>query len=123
MVFKILISIVFIAELIIAFSIIFQLVKFDRAINKTIIYLEKTNPKINELLDLFHKISGQILELIPIWLENIKEKRDEIILMQAKSLMSTILFWCINIKVIKRIAKTRFAKAAWKGLTLIRNVI
>ena len=71
MVFKILISIVFIAELIIAFSIIFQLVKFDRAINKTIIYLEKTNPKINELLDLFHKISGQILELIPIWLANV----------------------------------------------------
>ncbi len=123
MVFVILISIVFVAELIIAFTIIFHLAKFDNQINQAILFLGNANPKIKELSVLIHKISEQISELVPIWVENLKKERDKIILKQTKSLMTAILFWCINIKVIRRITKTKIAKAAWKGLTLIGNML
>ena len=123
MIFIILISIVFIAELIITFTIISYLIKLDKKINNTSIFIETTNPKLKDLLTLVRNISEQILELIPMWIDNIKEERDKIILEQAKSLISTILFWSINIKISKRLRKTKIVKAVWKGLTLVQNVI
>ena len=123
MVFVILISIVFIAELIIAFSIIINLVKLDKNINEATVFIDDFNPKLKEVLELMSKISAQVAELVPIWVENLKKERDKIILNQTKSLISGILFWSINIKVINRLRKTKIIKALWKGLTLVQNVL
>lgn len=123
MVFVILISIVFVAELIIAFSVITNLIKFDKRIKRAVQFLEEAEPRLKELLVVVQKISAQILELIPVWLATLRQERDKIILNQAKSLISTILFWSINIKVINRIRKSKLAKAVWQGLTLVQNVI
>ena len=123
MVFVILISIVFIAELIIAFSIIINLVKLDKNINEATVFIDNFNPKLKEVLELMSKISAQVAELVPIWVENLKKERDKIILNQTKSLISGILFWSINIKVINRLRKTKIIKALWKGLTLVQNVL
>ena len=123
MVFVILISIVFVAELIIAFSVITNLIKFDKRIKLSAQFLEEAEPRLKELLVVVQKISAQILELIPVWLATLRQERDKIILNQAKSLISTILFWSINIKVINRIRKSKLAKAVWQGLTLVQNVI
>ncbi len=123
MVFVILISIVFIAELIIALSIISNLYKLDKRINEAANFLEEAAPKIQDLLNITQKITEQVLELIPVWIENLKQQRDKIILNQTRSLISGILFWSINIKVINRLRKTKLAKVAWKGLTLLQNVI
>lgn len=123
MVFVILISIVFVAELIIAFSVITNLIKFDKRIKRAAQFLEEAEPRLKELLVVVQKISAQILELIPVWLATLRQERDKIILNQAKSLISTILFWSINIKIIKRLRKTKIVKAVWKGLTLVQNVI
>ncbi len=123
MVFVILISIVFVAELIIAFSVITNLIKFDKRIKRAAQFLEEAEPRLKELLVVVQKISAQILELIPVWLATLRQERDKIILNQAKSLISTILFWSINIKVINRIRKSKLAKAVWQGLTLVQNVI
>ena len=123
MVFVILISIVFIAELIIAFSIIINLVKLDKNINEAAVFIDDFNPRLKEVLELMSKISDQVAELVPIWVENLKKERDKIILNQTKSLISGILFWGINIKVINRLRKTKIIKALWKGLTLVQNVL
>ena len=123
MVFVILISIVFIAELIIAFSIIINLVKLDKNINEATVFIDNFNPKLKEVLELMSKISAQVAELVPIWVDNLKKERDKIILNQTKSLISGILFWSINIKVINRLRKTKIIKALWKGLTLVQNVL
>ena len=90
MLFVILISIVFVAELIIACTVIINLIKLDRQINEAAEFLEEANPKLRELLDIVKEISGQVLELIPIWIENLKKERDKIILSQVKSLISTM---------------------------------
>ena len=123
MIFIFFTAIVFIAELIIVFAILFNLIKFDIYINRTNKLLIEAKPKIQEIMELVHGISEQIRELTPIWVEKFREIRNMLVRKQLESLMSSILFWAINIKVIKRFKKSKLAKFAWKGLTLLQNML
>lgn len=123
MIFIFFTAIVFVAEIIIVFAILFNLIKFDIYINKTNKLLVEAKPKIQEIMELVHGISEQIKELTPIWVEKFREVRNMLVRKQLESLMSSILFWAINIKVIKRFKKSKLAKFAWKGLTLLQNML
>lgn len=123
MVFYFLILIVFIAELIVFAAIMFQLAKFNRFCIKTNEFLNEAKPKIEDIFKLAHGISDQIYELIPIWLQNIKNAGNKLIQKQVESLISGLLFWGINIKILKKLRKNKIVKVAFKGLTLIQNVI
>ena len=123
MVFIFFTTIVFIAELIIVFAVLFNLIKFDAYINKTNELLVEAKPKIQDVMELVHGISEQIRELTPIWVEKFRKVRNELVRKQLESLMSSVLVWCINLKVIKYIKKSKFAKFAWKGLTLLQNML
>ena len=101
----------------------FNLIKFDAYINKTNELLVEAKPKIEEVMKLVHGISEQILELTPIWVEKFRKVRNELVRKQLESLMSSVLIWCINLKAIKYIKKSKFAKFAWKGLTLLQNML
>ena len=39
------------------------------------------------------------------------------------SIMTGFLVWSINIKAIRKLRKSKFVKAAIKGLSLVQNVI
>ena len=123
MIFIFFTAIVFVAEIIIVFAILFNLIKFDIYINRTNKLLVEAKPKIQEIMELVHGISEQIRELTPIWVEKFHEVRNMLVRKQLESLMSSILFWAINIKVIKRFKKSKLAKFAWKGLTLLQNML
>lgn len=123
MIFIFFTAIVFVAEIIIVFAILFNLIKFDIYINRTNKLLVEAKPKIQEIMKLVHGISEQIRELTPIWVEKFREVRNMLVRKQLESLMSSILFWAINIKVIKRFKKSKLAKFAWKGLTLLQNML
>ncbi len=123
MIFIFFTAIVFVAEIIIVFAILFNLIKFDIYINRTNKLLVEAKPKIQEIMELVHGISEQIRELTPIWVEKFREVRNMLVRQQLESLMSSILFWAINIKVIKRFKKSKLAKFAWKGLTLLQNML
>lgn len=123
MIFIFFTAIVFVAEIIIVFAILFNLIKFDIYINRTNELLVEAKPKIQEIMELVHGISEQIRELTPIWVEKFREIRNMLVRKQLESLMSSILFWAINIKVIKRFKKSKLAKFAWKGLTLLQNML
>lgn len=123
MIFIFFTAIVFVAEIIIVFAILFNLIKFDIYINRTNKLLVEAKPKIQEIMELVHGISEQIRELTPIWVEKFREVRNMLVRKQLESLMSSILFWAINIKVIKRFKKSKLAKFAWKGLTLLQNML
>ena len=123
MIFIFFTAIVFVAEIIIVFVILFNLIKFDIYINRTNKLLIEAKPKIQEIMELVHGISEQIRELTPIWVEKFREVRNMLVRKQLESLMSSILFWAINIKVIKRFKKSKLAKFAWKGLTLLQNML
>ena len=123
MIFIFFTAIVFVAEIIIVFVILFNLIKFDIYINRTNKLLIEAKPKIQEIMELVHGISEQIRELTPIWVEKFREVRNMLVRKQLESLMSSILFWAINIKVIKRFKKSKLVKFAWKGLTLLQNML
>lgn len=123
MIFIFFTTIVFLAELVLVFTLIFNLIKLDIYINKTNEILTVTKPKIQEVMSLVSGISEQVRELVPIWVEKLYDLRNRIIRKQLESLMSTILFWGINFKVVKHLKKSKFAKFLWKGLTLVQNML
>ena len=97
------------------------IVEYDE--NKTNEFLIEAKPKIQEITELVHGISEQVRELTPIWVEKFREVRNMFVRKQLESLISSVLFWVINIKVIKRVRKTKVAQFAWKGLTLLQNIL
>lgn len=123
MIFYIFISIVFLAELIIFAAIMVQLVKFDRFCLSSIKFLDEAKPKIKNIFELVHGISEQVYELVPIWVDNMKSKRDKILQKQLESILTGVLFWGINIKIFKKLRKNKMVRVALKGLTLIQSVI
>lgn len=123
MLFKIFTTIVFIAELIIAYTIISKLVQFDKMILETNAFVVEANPKIKEITRLVRKISDQIAELVPMYVEKLKELRNKIMLKKLESLIALTLFWSINIKVLKKIRKSKILKTVVKGLSVLQSVI
>lgn len=123
MLFKIFTTIVFIAELIIAYTIISKLVQFDRMILETNAFVVEANPKIKEITRLVRKISDQIAELVPVYVEKLKDLRNKIMLKKLESLIALTLFWSINIKVLKKFRKSKILKTVVKGLSVLQNVI
>lgn len=123
MIFYIFISIVFLAELIIFAAIVVQLVKFDRFCLSSIKFLDEAKPKIKNIFELVHGISEQVYELVPIWIENMKSKRDRILQKQLESVLTGLLFWKINTKILKKLRKNKMVRVTLKGLTLIQSVI
>lgn len=123
MVFIIFTFIVFIAELIIAFSLISNLIKLDIKLINANKFLEEAKPKIKNIAELVREISEQIYKLTPIWVEKIREAKNKLVRKQVESLMSATLFWAINLKMIKRLKRSKILKTLWKGLTLVQNVI
>lgn len=123
MIFTFLMSIVFIAEIIIAFTIIFNLIKFDKFLTDTNILLEKAKPEIRSICELYTGISAQIVEFSQIGVDKFKAAKERFILKQLESLMSAILFWSINIKILKKFRKNKIIKTALKGLTLLQSVV
>ena len=123
MIFTLFTAIVFIAEVIIAFTIIFHLIKLDKYFTKASEFIAAAKPKIKDISGLAKGISEQMAELVPIWIDNLKDLRNKIILAKLESLMSAFLFWSINIKVMRKFKQSKFLKAAFKGLSLLQNVV
>ena len=115
--------IVFISELIIGYTIISNLIKLDMRILAANEFWTEANPKIKEISRLTRKISEQIAELVPVYVEKFRELRNKIMLAKLESLIALILFWSINIKVIKKIRKTKVFKLAVRGLSLLSSVV
>ena len=76
MIFTILITIVFIAELIITISVILNLLKLDKAVLELNNTIEIINPKIKEVCTLGRKISYQLKELSLRFIEKVKDERE-----------------------------------------------
>lgn len=123
MIFTLFTAIVFIAEVIIAFTIIFHLIKLDKFFIEASEFISEAKPKIKDISGLARGIAEQMAELAPMWIESLRRLRNKIVLAKLESLIAAFLFWSINIKVMKKFRKSKFLKAAFKGLSLLQNVI
>ena len=103
MIFYVLISIVFIAEIIIALALILSLMNLDKKIKAFNDFLEDIKPSIKGLMITVRKISKQLLELSPIVVKQIKSFFTDLIMGQIKSLAGAVTFWLVKKEVEKHV--------------------
>ena len=105
MVFYFLISIVFIAEVIIALALVLNLVKLDKIFVEYNEVLNSVKPSIKELLITVRKISEQMIEISPMIVKQIKSTIVDIIMGQLKSFIGTLTFILVKKEVEKHASK------------------
>ena len=105
MVFYILTVVVFIAELIIALAIIIYLLKMSKLFRDYNILIDEIKPKIADLLKIGTKISEQLVELAPMFVEKIKSIFSNLVIGQLKNVLATITFWLVKTEVEKHANK------------------
>ena len=105
MVFYILTTIVFIAELIIAAAILIHLTKISKLFNEYNTLLDELKPTISDLLKTFTEISEQAVKLAPIVAETIKSVLMNMVMGQIKSVLAGLTFWLVKTEVEKHVNK------------------
>ena len=103
MVFYFLISIVFLAEVIIALALIIGLIKADKTILKYNEIVDETRPSIKSVMILVRKISKQLVELAPMLSEQIKKFFVDFLISQLKSMLGAVTFWLVKKEVEKHV--------------------
>ena len=123
MLFTILISIVFIAEVIIAVALIRAILRFDKAIcevNDTVVLAQGG---IKDISELAHKISEQMVDLADDYVNRIKRYQEEAAMMQLSKALITLVLLRANIKTVNKFRKSRLGKTLAKGLSLLENMV
>lgn len=123
MLYTFLITIVFIAEIIIAVTLLRALWKLDKAfvlIDETV---TEARPKIKDISELSTKISEQIIELAEDFREKVKKQEEETTLKVLNKILVWILLWKVNVKAIRKFRKTKLAKILGKGLNLLQSMV
>ncbi len=103
MLFYFLISIVFIAEVIISLALIIVLVKADKIILKYNEITDEIRPSVKSVMILVRKISKQLVELAPMLSEQIKKILVDFLISQFKSMLGAVTFWLVKKEVEKHV--------------------
>lgn len=123
MVYTILISVVFIAELIIFFAIMQKLFRADKwilNINKKLI---ETKSGIKDISVLVRKISAQWIDLAKDFVETIKKESEDLFLQLFSKILIALLVVNLKFKFTKNLKKTKMAKTLIKGFSLLENMV
>ena len=103
MIFYFLISIVFIAELIITFTIVLHLIKLDKEVNKYNALITDVTPLIKDMLQTTRQLSEEFLKLTPKVADKIKLFALNFAKDQLKNLIGTLIFWLVKTEVEKHV--------------------
>ncbi len=123
MIYTFLISVVFIAEIIIAITVFQVLIKFDKAVidlNETVVLAK---PGISDISELVRKISEQYKELTEQFAKKVARNSEVMILYRLIKLGIGYLLIKSNIKLVQKIRKSKITKALAKGLSLLEIMV
>ncbi|MBO5738357.1 hypothetical protein J6R97_03360 [bacterium] len=123
MVYTILISIVFIAELIIAITVIQNILKLDKAIINLNEKITALKPSILDISMLTRKISEQLEIISQDIFDKAKENAENIFLKQFSKALLGMLVVRFNFKLVKNIRKSKIAKIVTKSLSILENMV
>lgn len=123
MVYTILISIVFIAELIITITIIQNLLRLDKAILEFNNTITEIRPGIKDVSELARKISEQWQILAEDFVEETKRNSEDIMLKHLSKILMSILILNLNFKIVKKIRKSKVTKILAKGWSFLENMV
>jgi hypothetical protein len=123
MIFTFLISIVFIAEIIITVALIKALLNFDKKVcelNETIILIK---PQVSEVSELARLVSGQLVELSKKFVDDFKRNNENMILCNFSKALLGLFLIKTNIGIVRKLRKSRVMKTLAKGLSLLGNMV
>ena len=123
MVYTILISIVFIAELIITITIIQNLLRLDKAVLEFNNTITEIQPGIKDVSELARKISEQWQILAEDFVEKTKRNSEDIMLKHLSKILMSILILNLNFKIVKKIRKSKVTKMFVKGWSFLENMV
>lgn len=123
MIFTFLISIVFIAELIIAIALLKILFNLDKKVLEINLKLVNSKDSINEVCILARKISVQLKILSQDFVDKIKDKSENILLKNLSKILMSVVLLNLNFKVVKKMRKSKLVKTLAKGFNLIENMV
>lgn len=103
MIFYFLISIVFVAEVIIAMALIISLIKIDRIFVEYNEFIQEAKPLIKDMMQTIKNMSEQFLELAPKLVTQIKAVITDLIMGQVKSSLGALTFWLVKKEVEKHV--------------------
>lgn len=123
MIYKFFTIIVFIAELIIAYTILSRLFILDKIIIQADENLTASKPSLKDISCLIRKISSQCVEFSEDFVADIKSKRDEFTLKQLNKLIIAIVLLKMNSKLINKLRRSKLVKRISRGLSLLQLVV
>lgn len=123
MIYTFLISIVFIAELIIAYTIIINLIRLDRFVNCLNNTILRCKNSIFEVCVLVRKISKQFIVLAEDFKDNVESKTEGFLLESLSKVMLSVLILRFNLKFLNKIFKLKSTKLLLKAFLMLENMI
>lgn len=123
MIFTFLISIVFIAELIITFAILNVLFKLDKMLLETNETVIKAKPEIKDIANLAKLISSQLIEFAENFRDNVKKEEEKFAVNILSKILITLVLLKINSKTVRKIRKSKVFKNIKLGFNLLQNVV
>ena len=103
MIFYFLVSIVFIAEIVLTIFLLGILHKLDKNIIKYNALLNDLNPSIKDILNTYQDLSHELLKLAPIVTSKVKNIVKDIVVGQLKSIVGAFTFWLVKKEVEKHV--------------------
>jgi len=103
MLFYFLISVVFVAELIITFALVSHLIKLDKEVNKYNVFIEEAKPLIKEMLQTTRQLSEEFLKLTPKIVDKIKLFALNLAKDQLKTLVGGLVFWLVKTEIERHV--------------------
>ena len=123
MVYTILISVVFIAELIIAVTVIQNLLRLDKAVLNLSETVLETQSGIRDISVLARKITEQWQILATDFVEKTKRNSEDALLKHLSKILMSVLVLNLNFKIIKKIRKSKVTRMLAKGLSFLGNMV
>ena len=123
MVYAFLISIVFIAEIIIAVTIFQSLNNIDKKIANFDESINSSKDGIKDIAILCRRISGQFVIFAEDFVYSYRKKQEDLLTKQLSKIFIAILLLKINSKAINNIKKSKAGKLLSKGLSLLENMV
>ena len=123
MLYTFLITIVFIAELIITATLLISFLLLDKEIIRMDKYVTRIKPDVSDISELMHKISEQWVELSEDFVEKIRIKEEDFMSRQLIKVLVGLLLWKINSKAIKRFRSSKFGRTLRRGFALVQSMV
>ena len=123
MLYTFLITVVFIAELIIVVSIITALFRIDKLLLSLNTTIDEAKSGVKDIFILMNKISEQCVELSEDFVSKIKEKEEDIALKQLNKLLIAILLLKLNSKAIRKFNRSKWGKTLKRGFAFVQSMV